>query len=173
VLDVYSFTTTPLTVSMLKNTAATVLAAKMTSHASSVKGTATAVSATTPANGGAASVDVSGNLTYTPATDYTGADSFTVTFSDGSGTQTMAVSVTVNQANVGPSLTAQANGSGYGTFMASGIPNTTYVLQISTDLSTWNDYSTVTAAANGLISYTDSVSIAAHGGTVYYRLKQQ
>jgi hypothetical protein len=64
------------------------------------------------------------------------------------------------------------NGSGFGSFVASGIPSTTYVVQMSTNLISWSDYDTTTAAANGVISYTDPVSIVAHGGTVYYRLKQ-
>jgi hypothetical protein len=169
VLDVYNFTTTPLIISMLSNTTATVSAPKMASHASSSKAAAAAVSASTPQHGTAGIT--AGALTYTPATDYVGTDSFTVTFGDGYGTQTMTVNVTVNAENTGPSITP-ADVGGYGSFTASGMPATTYTVQLSTDLSNWLDYDTVTAAANGVISYTDPVSIDDHGGTVFYRLKQ-
>jgi hypothetical protein len=48
-------------------------------------------------------------------------------------------------------------------------------VQISTNLTDvppFNDYATTNSAADGAINYTDSVSIADHGGTVFYRLKQ-
>jgi len=62
-----------------------------------------------------------------------------------------------------------------GSFVASGIPLATYGVQFATDMNgPWSDSnpSTTTAAANGVITYTDSVSVAGHGGTVFYRLKQ-
>ena len=84
------------------------------------------------------------------------------------------MNVTVNTANVGPTVTP-LNMGGNGSFVASGIPNQAYTVQISTVLSppNWTDYDTTTAGSNGLISYTDPTTISVHGGTVYYRLKQQ
>ncbi len=103
VLEVYTFATTPLTISTPSNTAAVITAVKLANHASSMRGTPVAVSATNPTNGTAAVS--AGALTYTPNTNYGGSDSFTVTFSDGQGIQTMAVSVTVgNGTNTSPNL---------------------------------------------------------------------
>jgi autotransporter-associated beta strand protein len=175
VLDVYSFSTTTLTVSTLASATATIPASKLANHAVSSKGgiyptgwTAAAAGATL----GTVSFS-SGNLIYTAGAT-PGTDNFTVTFYDGHGSQTMAVTVTVSAANVGPSLSAQDNGSGYGTFTASGIPGTTYIVQVSTDMSTWADYSTVQADSNnGLIQFTDSALISSYSPAVFYRLKQQ
>lgn len=171
-LDVYTFTTTTLTVSTLANTAATVSAAKLTAHASSPRGTPVAASASIPGHG-TASISA-GALTYTPTSGYSGSDTFTVTFQDGHGWQTMTVNVTVNAQNVGPQLTTQSAG-GYASFTASGLPSTIYTVQISTNLADappFNDYLSVTSAPNGVINYTDTVSIDGHGGQAYYRLKQ-
>ena len=56
----------------------------------------------TPAHGSAV-VNANGTITYTPAANYTGADSFTYTISDGQGgSATATVSVTVTAANDAP-----------------------------------------------------------------------
>lgn len=55
----------------------------------------------TPANGTVAN-NGDGTLTYTPNTDYNGADSFTYTVSDGNQTATATVNVTVNAVNDAP-----------------------------------------------------------------------
>lgn len=179
VLDVYNFTTTALTASTLTNTTATILASKLANHTSSAKaGAAYPTGWTATASGntlGSVSFD-SGNLVYM-ANGTAGTDNFTVTFYDGHGSQTMAVSVTVSEANVGPALSPDnrhlTNGD-KGSFTASGIPGTTYIVQLSTDMTTWTDYDATTASlSNGLIDYVDSVTITDHGNTVFYRLKQQ
>ena len=164
----YSFTTSPLAFTTVSNATATVSAVKMDAQANSSLGTAHAVSVS-GATLGTASISA-GALIYTP-TNGVGTDNFTVTYSDGTGTQTMAVTVTVIAQNVGPTITP-INAGGFGSFTASGIPSQSYTVQISTSLPTWTDYDTTTAAANGAINYTDTVSIAAHGNTVFYRLKQ-
>lgn len=172
VLDVYNFTTSAMAFSTLKNTPAVISAFKMGAQAASDRGTPVAVSASSASHG---TVSVSsGALTYTPATNYTGSDSFTVTYGDGHGWQMMTVNATVNAQNVGPSITAVSAG-GFGSFAASGMPSTLYTVQICTNLSDvppFNDYATANSAANGAINFTDSVSIADHGNTVFYRLKQ-
>jgi len=179
VLDVYSFTTTPLSVGTLTNTTATIPASKLANHAISSKNGAyptgwTAV-ASTPSLG-SASFDGSGNLIYT-AGGTAGTDNFTVTFFDGHGSQTMGVTVTVNSVNAGPALYAGngfQNNGGYATFTASGIPGNYYVVQYSTDLVNWTDITpAVQALPNGLISFTDTATIANYGNSVYYRLRQQ
>ena len=128
VLDIYTFTTTPLTLSTPSNTTAVIPALKLANHASSSRGTPVAVSATTPGHG-TAGVSA-GELTYTPTTGYGGSDSFTVTFNDGQGTQTMAVSVTVGN-GTGQSPNVLAFGTVGGNFFANfaGIPGTTYTVE--------------------------------------------
>jgi len=63
--------------------------------------------ASSPSNG---SANLSGNtVTYTPAANYNGADSFTFTVSDGTTTSSAAtVSITVNAVNDAPTATAQS-----------------------------------------------------------------
>ncbi|MGH8990293.1 MAG: Ig-like domain-containing protein, partial [Acidimicrobiia bacterium] len=52
---------------------------------------------------GTASVDTAGTFTYTPASNYNGADLFTITVSDGQGgTDTATINVTVNAVNDPP-----------------------------------------------------------------------
>ncbi|WP_448569339.1 tandem-95 repeat protein [Thalassotalea ganghwensis] len=65
--------------------------------------TVTATQQTAPTNG---SLSISGtNITYTPAPNYNGSDSFVVTLSDGSGyTNNHSVTVTVNAVNDDPSV---------------------------------------------------------------------
>jgi fibronectin-binding autotransporter adhesin len=177
VLDVYTFTTTPLSFSTAASTAATVPASKVAARASG-QAAAYATGYTPTANGGTVVINGDYSVTYTPssAANTAGSDSFNLIVQDGHGSQTMAVSVTVNASNVGPTLSlgnGYSSNGGYGSFTASGIPGTTYIVQLSTDMSNWADYATTTALSNGLVDYVDSVSISGHGGTVFYRLKQQ
>ncbi|WP_161603937.1 retention module-containing protein, partial [Paraglaciecola arctica] len=53
----------------------------------------------TSANGGTVTVDSTGNFSYTPVTDFVGADTFTYTITDADG-DTSTATVTVNIANV-------------------------------------------------------------------------
>lgn len=164
------------TITTTMNTAATFPTSKLVNHASDAGVTlsVTAVSSPSVQNG---TVQLNGNnITYTPATGSTAPDSFTYTLSDGVGGSSLGtVNVTVNSANVGPSLTPQNNGSGYGTFTASGLPDTMYDVQVSTSINgSWDsaNNATVTSAHNGVILYTDTETIDDYGGTVFYRLKQ-
>ena len=90
------------------------------------------------------------------------------------GSSTGTVNVTVNAANTGVTITPQDAG-GYAAFTASGMAGTNYVVQISTNLSTWTDnYATVQAAGNGVITFTNSVLTSSYmPNGVYFRLRQQ
>ncbi len=61
------------------------------------------VTAVTQGTNGAVVIDANGTVTYTPAANFSGTDSFTYTISDGNGgTATATVSVTVTSANDAP-----------------------------------------------------------------------
>ena len=172
-LDVYSFTTNAVqTMVALKNTATTLQIFKLTSKTSGARGT---VSLNSVSSSSGATVGISGgNITYTPPSGFTGTDTFAAVLTDGHGSITATVVVTVSGANTGPSITPVNNGSGYGTFTASGIPGTSYTVQVSTDLANWSDYATVTAdSLDGLIQFTDTALISSYSPAVFYRLKQQ
>jgi hypothetical protein len=109
-------------------------------------------------NGGTVSLS-GGTLTYTPAANFSGADSFTYIAADSySGTSTGTVNVTVyssaNQPERVVSLESLANGNKKITF--AGIPGYSYLVQASTNLAVWVSISTNTAAGNGLFNYTDN-----------------
>jgi hypothetical protein len=68
-----------------------------------LEGDSLSVTGSTNGAHGTASCDAAGTCTYTPALDYTGADTFTYTVSDGNGgTDTGTVSVTVTNVNDAP-----------------------------------------------------------------------
>ena len=174
VLDVYPFTTTTLTLSTPKNTAAVISVAKLRNHATTGRGTPYVATATTPGHGSAGVS--SGVLTYTPTTNYIGSDSFTCTFRDGSGWQTMAVSVTVGS-GTGQSANVLASGTTNGNFFANfaGIPDTTYTVEKTTSLETpvWTKLGNYTAPSEnstyglgiGVFQVLDPVS----NGSGYFR----
>jgi hypothetical protein len=118
-------------------------------------------------NGGTVSLS-SDTITYTPVAGYVGADEFTYTISDGFGgmaTGTNHVTVRLGKAtSVFNYVSEPANSSvvlrGYG------IPGHSYDIQVSGDLESWDLLAPVTAAANGIILYTDT-----HANTSprYYR----
>src|SRR5439155_1920671 len=70
---------------------------------SDVDGDSLAVSAVTQGSHGAAAINADGTVTYAPAANYNGPDSFTYTISDGhGGTATATVAVTVAPVNDAP-----------------------------------------------------------------------
>lgn len=154
-----------------KNTPATVAAAKILARATDTEGgtlSLTAVSATS-AQGGSV-IHSGGNVTYTPATNHTGLDTFTVTISDGQGgsvTGTVTVDVlpsgtlTKNQAK----LTILPGGNV--ALLFQGIPGQAYEIQRSTDLQTWSTVTTVIAAPDGTLPYTDTNPPSE--GSAFYR----
>jgi hypothetical protein len=80
----------------------TAVAINVTANDSDVDGDTLSVASVTPPAHGTATF-TGGTITYTPAADYNGSDSFTYTVSDGQGgTATAAVSVTINSVNDPP-----------------------------------------------------------------------
>ena len=67
------------------------------------------VSSTTPASHGTVAIALDGlSVTYTPAANYNGPDSFTYTVTDGALTSTATVSITVTAVNDAPVATGDA-----------------------------------------------------------------
>ncbi len=101
------------------------------------------------------------NVTYTPASNYVGADAFTFTISDGRGgtaVGTVLVNVTNGQSQNMVSWDHDA-GAGTLTVTFAGIPGYTYRVQYATTLSPadWTDFSTNTAPAHGQFQIVDLV----------------
>jgi autotransporter-associated beta strand protein len=172
VLDIYTFTTTALALSTPTNTAAVISALKLANHASSARGTPVAAAATTPSHG-TASV-TSGVLTYTPTSGFSGSDSFTVTFQDGHGWQTMAVSVTVGN-GTGQGANAVYTGTSGGNFVVNfaGIPGYTYTVQSSSSANgSWAKLANFTAPSDNSLGFgigVFQVSDPMSNGAGFYR----
>ena len=158
VLTVYDFTTTPLAISTPINSNAVVLAGKLATHAASALGTPVAMAIGTAATNGTASVS-GGDLTYAPNTGFTGDDHFTVIFQDGSGTQTMAVSVTVGYGTgMSPNLLGQGAAGGNFVLKFAGYPGETYTVETNPVVGPgWGKLGNVTAPDDGIISVTNAM----------------
>jgi hypothetical protein len=188
-LTVYSFTTDALSLTTSSNTAATVSYQKLATHLHSTLQTAnvypaspwTATVTTGPTHGTAAfSVNgtPTGSLTYTP-TNYTGgADSFTVTFGDGYGSQTMLVSVTVTTNGVGGqsanAVYTGTLGTGVAVVHFAGIPGTSYTVEtngVASSGSGWVKEGTYPAPTDNSAGYGIGVFgvTNAFTGNLFYR----
>jgi hypothetical protein len=104
-----------------------------------------------------------GTITYTPATDYTGSDSFTYTISDSYGrTAVGTVSVTVTDNGGGsPNVVGSATfDSGTGTFSVTfaGIPGVEYTVEYAEGSAAppWTKLENVTAGDKGLFVVEDT-----------------
>jgi hypothetical protein len=132
--------------------------------------TITAVSGTST-NGPSGNVTLSGgDVNYTPANNFVGADQFTYTISDGytGGTATCTNTVTVTLGKATSAFNSISGSSGTVNLRGYGIPGHQYDIQYATTLSnpTWTLLMTVTAATgSGVIVYTDN----AGAGPRYYR----
>jgi hypothetical protein len=148
------------TLSTPKNTAAAYALPKLLAGATDADNdtlTVTAASTPTP-HGGTVLLEAS-DVKYTPATDYTGSDSYTYTISDGNGGTAMGtvdVTVTSNGGEspnivVAPTYT---NGTFRVTF--AGIPNYEYTVQYSeSPTGPWSYLKQAMAGTNGLFEVTD------------------
>jgi subtilisin-like proprotein convertase family protein len=127
------------------------------------------VSATSASN---ATITVSGGwVYYTPAADFTNADSFTYTITDGQGGSTngnVTVAIKVDDAP-GVNLTLTDLGKGSFLIRGDGIPGRTYRMQYSDTIVPfdWQIISggTVTADSVGVFNYTDTSGSSSR----YYR----
>ncbi|MEI7535339.1 MAG: hypothetical protein WCK57_13310, partial [Verrucomicrobiae bacterium] len=170
----YNGTVTPTPgtfgITTTKNTAASFDTAKIIYYGQSGGPTMTVTAVATTTSGATVGL-VGTTITYTPATGSTGADSFTYTLSAGGATSTGTVNVTINDANVSSSLSITVN-AGLATVTSSGIPSQAYTVQKSDDNgSTWSDYASKNAEANGFFTYTDTDPVINHSSRMY-RLKQ-
>jgi hypothetical protein len=114
------------------------------------------------------SVSLTGTLNYTPAASFTGTDSFDIelTASQG-GTLRATLTVTVTgDAATGFNQTELNLHDGVADLTFRGIPGRSYTIQRSTNLATWTNLATVTAAADGKIRFTDTAPPQPSG---YYR----
>ena len=152
-----------------------ILVRKLLAKASDPDGDALAVTATGPAsaNGGTAVVQGAGIL-YTPANNFSGADTFPVTITDARGATVVGtVTVTVGSGPSGgglganpPVLTPLPDGKMGLAFQ--GIPGRSYIVQRSASgLDNWVTLATIPADASGKVSYTDE---SPPPGSAFYRL---
>jgi hypothetical protein len=155
-----------------KNTPATVGLPKVLAKATDTDGGTLKVCgvATTSSQGGTVSATTS-SFTYTPATGFTGTDTFSITIMDGQGGYVSGLVTVTVEAGTGISmnkahLTLQGDGSVLIEFM--GIPGQSYNIERSTDLLNWTTLATQTAAADGSLSYTDPTPPV---GSAYYRTR--
>jgi len=177
VLDIYPFTTATLTLSTPTNTAAVMTAAKLANHTSSSRGTPVLLSTPAPStpSHGSASV-TAGALTYTPTAGYSGNDSFTATFRDSHGWQTITVNVTVGNGTGGsPNVVYGPTQVGPNFVVRfAGIPGTVYTVETNAAASGtgWGKEVNVTAPTDnsagfgiGVFQISDPVGV----GSLFYR----
>jgi hypothetical protein len=151
-------------VGALKNHPVTVKAEKLL--ANDTPGSLAGVSANST-NGGTVTLS-NGLVTYTPSTNFIGADLFTYTVNDGFTTATGSVHVVVaDTGTLAPnrigSIVLGPEGA-HARF--AGIPGFTYTIERSTDGADWTAVGSVVVPANGLFEFLDSTPPS---GSVFYR----
>ena len=104
-------------------------------------------------------------LFYTPANDNNDAFNYTVTDNRG-GIRAKTITINVGNYSTG-TVTITNNGAGSMTITFYGIPNYEYVIQRSPDVAAWTDVATNSAAADGVIQYTESPPYS----PVFYRVR--
>jgi hypothetical protein len=148
----YSATTPPGTPLVIPR--ATLVSATTDPDGDTVLLTATTASST---QGGSLSLG-GPSVTYVPANNYSGADSFQVTFTDARGATTLGtVQVTVQPSNTVPPgpMTLTFNAGGQAQFSFQGTPELTYTIQRSTTLVNWALLTTATASPSGAVTFSD------------------
>jgi len=155
-------------------TAATISLGKLLTKAADADGDVLSVTAAGPASAqGGTAVLQSGSILYTPPNGFSGTDTFSVTLADVHGASvsgTVTVSVGPNPTSGGqgvnpPQITMLGNGDAE--IASQGIPGRTYLVQRSTNLSSWATIGAVIAASNGVVSFIDENPPP---GSAFYRL---
>jgi hypothetical protein len=117
------------------------------------------------------SVALTGNtVTYTPPTGYVGTDSFTFTISDTLGGTAIGTLI-VDVKNGDVVLSGLTHSTAGFAFTGTGVPNRTYAVQATTDLTNWTTIQTVTADTDGHFTVVDSDSASLPGR--FYRTVAQ
>jgi len=125
---------------------------------------------TTSAGGGSIQLGVD-SLTYSPASGFSGTDSFSLTVQDGRGgytTGSVTVQVVADDGISGfaPPVFERMSGN-RARLHFTGKPGITYRFERSTNLSSWSALQTRTAGADGQVEFIDANPPA---GSAYYRL---
>ncbi len=161
------------TISTAYEKAASISLSKLMSKAADVEGDALSVTAAGPASaqGGTAVLQAS-SILYAPPSGFAGADTFPVTIRDARGAS-VSGTVTVNvQVNTGGGTNATVlspmSGGRIGVGFQ-GIPGRSYEVQRSSNLIDWTVIATVTAAANGAVTFIDE---SPPSGNTFYRLRK-
>ena len=109
------------------------------------------------------------SVTYVPASGFTGADSFPVTFTDARGATLIGtVNVTVQSSGAGVSgpITITVTG-GQAAISFQGTPGQSYQVERSLNLGQWALIGSATAAPNGVVTFTDTPRPP---GRAFYRI---
>ncbi|MEO8616264.1 MAG: cadherin-like domain-containing protein [Luteolibacter sp.] len=126
--------------------------------------------ATTSVRGG--TVARNGNsVTYMPASNYVGLDTFAMTLSTGLSTESSGlVTVMVTEFPVSGSITTQMSiqPGGDVSLIFFGAPESSYDIERSMDLKTWSTLQNLNSDENGLLPFTDTDPPS---GSAYYRSK--
>ena len=164
-------TTANFAAGTLRNVPTTIALAKLLkgAKASDPDGDTVVVSAVSPSSiqGGTVTLRAT-TLTYTPPANYSGADAFDFTVSDGQGgTATAQLLVTVREYDSSATQLGLAAMSGGWHFSFAGVSGRTYRVQRATSATgPWTDAASVVMPASGVGTYDDTNP---PGGTGFYR----
>ncbi len=152
----------PNTLGTYENTVTSEAVAKVLARDSAPsKGPLSIISVTSPTPNGATVTLGHSLITYMPATSFIGLDTLTYTLSDGCGTAPGTILVTTLATNLPThnveSITVSTAGR---TVVFAGVPKANYEIEsASFPTGPWSVLSgVITAAANGLVQYTDTTS---------------
>ena len=151
--------------------AMSIAAAKILAQASDPDADALSLTAVFGPSAHGGTVALAGDLNYTPPAGYAGTDTFDVLITDARGASvrgTVTITLSAPAAGQGHNLTDFTLHNGQADMVFRGIPGRSYTVQRSTDMVTWSDFATVTAGADGKISFTDPAPPAPSG---FYRTK--